>query len=87
MQLHDILTVKGSTTLTTFPEASLAEAVRQMVEHNIGSLLVCQRHPALGERLVGIVTERDLLPLLRRRPVRPDRADRRRSHDHRVDHG
>jgi CBS domain-containing protein len=61
MQLHDILTVKGSTTLTTFPEASLAEAVRQMVEHNVGSMLVCQRHPTLGERLVGIVTERDLL--------------------------
>ena len=32
-----------------------------MVEHNIGSMLVCQRDSTLGERLVGIVTERDML--------------------------
>jgi CBS domain-containing protein len=61
MRLQDILAVKGTTVFTTAPEVSLAEVVRQMVEHNIGSMLVCQRDLALGERLVGIVTERDML--------------------------
>ncbi|MGA2253569.1 MAG: CBS domain-containing protein [Thermoguttaceae bacterium] len=61
MRLQDILAVKGTTVFTTSPEVSLAEAVRQMVEHNIGSMLVCQRDLTLGERLVGIVTERDML--------------------------
>ena len=61
MRLQDILAVKGTTVFTTSPEVSLADVVRQMVEHNIGSMLVCQRDLALGERLVGIVTERDML--------------------------
>ncbi len=61
MRLQDILSVKGTTVLTTSPQTSLAEAVRQMVEHNVGSMLVCERDVALGERLVGIVTERDML--------------------------
>ena len=61
MRLQDILAVKGTTVFTTSPEISLAEAVRQMVEHNIGSMLVCQRDLTLGERLVGILTERDML--------------------------
>ena len=61
MQLQDILAVKGTTVFTTSPDVSLAEVVRQMVEHNIGSMLVCQRDLTLGERLIGIVTERDLL--------------------------
>jgi CBS domain-containing protein len=61
MRLQDILAVKGTTVFTTSPEIFLAEVVRQMVEHNIGSMLVCQRDLTLGERLVGIVTERDML--------------------------
>src|SRR5271157_5140222 len=61
MRLQDILAVKGTTVFTTLPDVSLAEVVRQMVEHNIGSMLVCQRDLDLGERLVGIVTERDML--------------------------
>jgi CBS domain-containing protein len=61
MKLQDILAVKGTTVFTTSPEISLAEVVRQMVEHNVGSMLVCQRDLELGERLVGIVTERDML--------------------------
>ena len=32
-----------------------------MVEHNVGAMLVCERDLTLGERLVGIVSERDLL--------------------------
>jgi len=61
MLLQDILAVKGTTVFTTSPEVLLAELVRQMVEHNIGSMLVCQRDLTVGERLVGIVTERDML--------------------------
>ena len=61
MRLQDILAVKGTTVFTTSPDVSLAEVVRQMVEHNIGSMLVCRRDLNLGERLVGIVTERDML--------------------------
>ena len=61
MRLQDILAVKGTTVFTTSPDVCLAEVVRQMVEHNVGSMLVCQRDLTLGERLVGIVTERDLL--------------------------
>jgi CBS domain-containing protein len=61
MRVQDILAVKGTTVFTTSPDVSLAEVVRQMVEHNIGSMLVCQRDLTLGERLVGIVTERDML--------------------------
>ena len=61
MRLQDILAVKGTTVFTTSPDVSLADVVRQMVEHNVGSMLVCQRDLALGERPVGIVTERDML--------------------------
>jgi CBS domain-containing protein len=61
MRLQDILAVKGTTVFTTSPDIVLAEVVRQMVEHNIGSMLVCQRDLTLGERLVGILTERDML--------------------------
>jgi CBS domain-containing protein len=61
MKLQDILSAKGTTVYTTPPDATLAEVVRLMVEHKVGSMLVCQRDLAEGERLVGIVTERDLL--------------------------
>jgi len=61
MRLQDILTAKGTAVFTTSPNVSLAEVVQQMVEHNVGSMLVCERDVTLGERLIGIVTERDLL--------------------------
>lgn len=38
------------------PEQTVAEAVRLMRQENVGCLLVC-----VGERLVGIFTERDLM--------------------------
>ena len=61
MRIQDILAVKGTRVFTTPPDATLAEAVRHMVEHNIGAMLVCQRELTDGEKLVGIITERDLL--------------------------
>lgn len=57
MNVQDILDRKGSTAIRTIaPERTIAEAVSQLVEHNIGSLIVVE-----AGRPVGIVTERDIL--------------------------
>jgi len=58
--LNDILDAKGSGVYTIGPEATLLDAVEELVRHNVGSLVVCSRE-AEGERPVGIVTERDVL--------------------------
>jgi CBS domain-containing protein len=55
-QVSEILGDKGREVLRIDAEASVLEAVRQMVEANIGSLLVTKD----GE-IAGIVTERDYL--------------------------
>lgn len=60
MTLYDILRDKGSTVYTIRPEASLEEATRELVHRNVGALVVCDRDLELGERLVGIITERDI---------------------------
>lgn len=57
MNVQDILDRKGPSAVRTIgPDRTIAEAVAQLVEHNIGSLVVVD-----GERPVGIVTERDIL--------------------------
>jgi len=56
--------------LTTEPGASLRDAARQMVERRVGSILVCD-----GERLVGILTERDVLGLFARGELEARVAD------------
>ncbi len=56
MKLGDILHTKGSSVFTIGPHATLAEVVAAMVEHNCGSLVVCE-----GDQVVGIITERDIL--------------------------
>jgi CBS domain-containing protein len=61
MTLKDILQAKGSTVYTIPPEATLQDVVRELVHQNVGSLVVCERDPEEGERLVGIITERDIL--------------------------
>jgi CBS domain-containing protein len=55
-QVSEILGDKGQNVLRIDADASVLEAVRQMVEANIGSLLVTKD----GE-IAGIVTERDYL--------------------------
>jgi CBS domain-containing protein len=55
-QLSEILDDKGRTVLRIDADASVLEAVRQMVEANVGSLLVMD-----GGEVSGIVTERDFL--------------------------
>ena len=57
--VRDILTTKGKHLLSTAPAATVFEAAVKMNEHKIGALLVC-----VDERLVGIVTERDILQRL-----------------------
>jgi CBS domain-containing protein len=56
MNLTDILNNKGRAVFTVPPTDSLASAVRAMVEHNCGSLVVCD-----NDEMVGILSERDIL--------------------------
>jgi CBS domain-containing protein len=60
MTLSDILKAKGSTVHTIHAEASLQEATQALVRHNVGALVVCDRDLQTGERLLGIITERDI---------------------------
>ena len=55
-QLAEILAGKGHEVLSIEADASVLEAVRQMVEANVGSLLVMDE-----DEISGIVTERDYL--------------------------
>lgn len=66
-QVAEILAEKGRGLLKIEADASILEAVEQMVEANVGSLLVTES----GE-VAGIVTERDYL----RRVVVEGRTDR-----------
>jgi CBS domain-containing protein len=54
--VSDILDQKGREVLSIEGEATVFEAIKRMVEANVGSLLVFE-----GGRLAGIVTERDYL--------------------------
>jgi CBS domain-containing protein len=55
-QLSEILEEKGHHVLEVGADASVFEAVKRMVEANLGSLLVTE-----GGKIIGIVTERDYL--------------------------
>jgi CBS domain-containing protein len=55
-QLSEILDEKGHEALRIEADASVFDAVKRMVEANVGSLLVTE-----GGKITGIVTERDYL--------------------------
>jgi CBS domain-containing protein len=55
MTIADILRSKGTSVVTVSPDTPVQEALRLLVEHNIGAVLV------VDERLRGIFTERDVL--------------------------
>ena len=55
-QVSEILDEKGKEVLRIDAGASVFEAVKRMVEANVGSLLVAE-----GGKITGIVTERDYL--------------------------
>ena len=56
MLLREILQAKGDKIYSIAPRATLADVVQKLVEHNCGSLVVCD-----GGKMVGIITERDIL--------------------------
>ena len=56
MRIADVLRGKGSSVATVDPSASVAELVASLAEHNVGALPVIE-----AERLVGIVSERDVV--------------------------
>lgn len=61
MKVSDILRNKGNTLYTTTPLAPLADAVRSMADHDLGSVLVMDH----GD-LVGILTFREVILALSR---------------------
>jgi CBS domain-containing protein len=54
--VQDILLTKGGEVYTTDPTVTVLDAVRKMNQHKLGALVVI-----MGEQLVGIFTERDVL--------------------------
>lgn len=65
MLLKEVLAAKGRAVYSITPSASIMDVVRKMVEHNCGSLLVCE-----DEQLVGIISERDILRAIAATDVR-----------------
>ena len=61
MKLHEILSVKGCAVQSISPEATLQEVVKALVEHGIGSLVVCRSGTEGKDELAGIITEHDIL--------------------------
>ncbi|MGD8321532.1 MAG: CBS domain-containing protein [Gemmatimonadota bacterium] len=58
MKIREILRQKGHEIVTIAADRSVVDAVKALVHHDIGSLLVMK-----GDAFVGIVTERDVLRL------------------------
>lgn len=61
MKLHEILSVKGTEVHTATPGQSLADVVEILMKHRIGSLVVRDPADAAGAKVIGIITERDIL--------------------------
>ena len=57
MTVNDILLHKGGQVITIEPTATLAAAVRMLVQQRIGALLVT----GADHRIVGIISERDIV--------------------------
>jgi CBS domain-containing protein len=62
MQLSTIISAKGMAVVTIQPDASVADLVAILAEHNIGALVVS----ADGRTIAGIVSERDVVHALSR---------------------
>ena len=59
MKVSDILRDKGGHVFTIEPHANLEQVIRLLVDENVGSLVVVD--PDDSARIVGIITERDIL--------------------------
>jgi len=66
-RVEEILAAKGGEVLSIDAEATVYDAAKQMIDANVGSMLV-----SVGGRITGIVTERDYL----RRVTLEGRADK-----------
>ncbi len=60
MTVKHILSEKGGKVVTISPTASLADAAKLLFERRIGALVVT----GAGDRVVGIVSERDIVRIL-----------------------
>jgi CBS domain-containing protein len=60
MQLSTIIGAKGGTVVTIQPDASVADLIAMLAEHNVGALVVS----ADGRTITGIVSERDVVHTL-----------------------
>ena len=56
MRIADVLRAKGATVVTVVPTATVTELIATLSSHNVGALPVVD-----GGRLVGIVSERDVV--------------------------
>jgi CBS domain-containing protein len=56
-KIKDVLEEKASEVIGVKPSSTVYDAIHQMVNHNIGAVLVVSE----DEKLVGIFTERDIL--------------------------
>ncbi|MEZ4416648.1 MAG: CBS domain-containing protein [Gemmatimonadota bacterium] len=56
MRMRDVLGPKGQQVFTISADATLHDAIRTLVQRNIGSLMV-----VAGGQICGIITERDIL--------------------------
>lgn len=62
MTINEILRDKGTSVHAIAPDATLDDAVQQLVRQNVGSLIVCVKADCTkSSSIVGIITERDIL--------------------------
>lgn len=64
MRISDLLARKGTAVLTVPPDAPVTELLAVLADRNVGAAVVCD-----GERLAGIVSERDVVRHLHHRGV------------------
>jgi CBS domain-containing protein len=61
MRINEVLATKPiQDVITVSPDATVRELVALLAEHNVGALVVCE-----GERVAGIVSERDVVRKLK----------------------
>ena len=65
MNVQEILSVKGRDVVTIEPNANLARAANLLAERRIGALVVT----GVGGRIVGILSERDIVQVLATRGI------------------
>ena len=71
MKIRDILRHKGRDVVTASKGDSVLHAVRVLVDHNIGGVVVVD-----GEEVIGMLTERDILRLVASKPDELQAIDR-----------